>query len=455
MAIRNFFKKDPEADLDRRQSLRDPEQILAWLEELARQGTPVEVGVSESDLAPILAKVRVVVEDTRICSLAFKWKPGLEPSSGQKMRMVFPMDRQRFQADLVYVGRGNYLEYRFRFPSAIFSAERRDSVRVKMRPRDDLSILALQDLFDGVGFTGTLVDLSIGGCGFLLQRAIRIKGEERLNIHPDLLAPGTPLVLVRLPNLPHLPRVECGGYLCSMRATTAGVVVGLRFAGLGPGESAILGKFLSDRDPGITFGFPHKRRRLQGEEDVPWVEPTPAEAEAAAKAEADAGPKPEIADPDPGEDSEDLAESGAGELVGQAPRTDQDRLKQLRKRGKRILLVIADELERVALMALLQNDGYRSLFEAHSLIEALERNRKVPLDLVVMGQEIGRIGALKLLDLLRENGLPREARVVVLQTSIDHQLTLAVKGGKMHLLVPRPLDFEGTLKQPLETILGL
>ena len=135
--------------------------------------------------------------------------------------------------------------------------------------------------------------------------------------------------------------------------------------------------------------------------------------------------------------------------------TDQERLTRLRKRGKKILLVIADELERISLMAMMHQDGYRSLFEAKSLIEALEHHRRVPLDLLVLDQVVGHLGAMKLVELLREKGLPSNGPVIVVQKSVDHQLTLALKGGRVNLLVQRPVDFAGTMKAAMETMLGL
>jgi len=222
------------------------------------------------------------------------------------------------------------------------------------------------------------------------------------------------------------------------------VIVGLRFEGMGVPETMILNHFLHERDPGIPFAFPRKRRFSGLEENEgeillasgPSVEPAPP-AEAGGKeedlppiaSEVDSGPK------------EGLSESEV--------------LKRVQKRGKKILLVMADELERITFLALLQNDGYQCMFEAQSLVQALEHHRRVPLDLVVVDQAVGHVGALKVLEVLRENGLPKEVPKVVIQKSIDHQLTLANKGGKLHLLIVRPLDFFGTLKHPLETLLGL
>jgi len=164
-------------------------------------------------------------------------------------------------------------------------------------------------------------------------------------------------------------------------------------------------------------------------------------------------PEPE---PGPEENLPDQADAAAEfEATFQETLTDKDRLNRLRKRGKKLLLVMADELERISLMAMLHQDGYRSMFEAKSLIQALEHHRRLALDLLVVDQAIGHMGALSLVEVLREQGLPKSVPVVVLQKSIDFRLTLAVKAGKLNLLVERPVDFPGVLKQAMETMLGL
>jgi hypothetical protein len=205
LAIRDFFRKTQDSELANQKCLRDPQQILGWLEDLCRLGTILELESADSDLIPITAKVRMVDEDAKVFSLGLKVKPAKEFASGQRLHVVFPLGRQRFQTDLVYLGRGNYLEYRFSLPTAIYHAERREGNRAKMRPRDHFTITVLQDLFEGVGFTGTLVDLSMGGCNCLIQRAIRIQDERRLPITTELLDPGATLALVRLGNLPNIP----------------------------------------------------------------------------------------------------------------------------------------------------------------------------------------------------------------------------------------------------------
>jgi CheY-like chemotaxis protein len=318
-----------------------------------------------------------------------------------------------------------------------------------MRPRDHFTITVLQDLFEGVGFNGTLVDLSMGGCNCLIQRAIRIQDERRLPITTELLDPGATLALVRLGNLPNIPSVECGAHLCFLNQRPEGVTAGLRFEGLGTHETGILAQFLQERIPGLEIGFPN-RRRLR---DLLADDLRPAGS-------------PDLQDPPvqdevggigtPAQGEEECQVQGASsdsELLEDF--MDKDPLFRVRKRGKKVLLVMTDDLELTTFMATLHQDGYRCLFEAKSLVRALELVRRLPMDLLVLDQTVGHLGALKMVEVLRASGLPQEVPVVVMQKSFDHQLNLAVVKGQVNLLVERPVNFPGVVKQVLEGLLGL
>lgn len=439
MAIKDFFKASP--DPDRERCLRDPDQILAWLEELCRIRTVVDLSFGHAEQMPIPSKVELVGEETRSVTLSLQRAPFVEPVPGQKAQAVFPLDGRRFQAELAYQGRGGYREYRFKLPAAIRHAERRDTVRVHFRSREKLSVVVLQGLLEGLGLTGELVDLSLGGCGFLVHRAIRIQDERRMPVRADLLVPGAPLALVRLTNLPHLPMVECAGRVSHLHQWPGGVTMGLAFESLGAFESGILAKFMAERIPGFRADFPWKRRYRDLTEAERLGPQPPSEPE-----------ELELPEP-PSEAAQAFSDLEIAELRDTI--RDSNRLNQLRKRGKKVLLVMADELDRTLLLAAFHQDGYRCLFEAPSLVQALEQHRRYALDLVVVDQAVGRHGALEVVEALRAHGLPREVPSVVLLRKPDVRLTVAARAGGVDLLVAHPVDFPAVLRNPLEALLGL
>ncbi len=439
MAIRDFFKTSTEPDLER--SLHDTDQILAWLEELSRLRTVMDLKIGKSDLAPIAAKVELVGEETRNFTLSLQRTPTVEPATGQAAHLVFSLDGRRFQTEVSYQGRGGYMEYRFKLPTAIRHAERRDSDRVHFRSRERIQIVVLQGLSEGLGLGGELQDLSMGGCAFLIRRAIRIQDERRMPIRQDLLAPGTPLALVRLPDLPRLPLVECGGHVSHLRMGPLGVSMGLAFESLGAFEGGILGKFMTERLPGFRTDFPWKRRfRDLTEEERKFPQPISEPGEV------------ELPEP-PDETAAAFSDEEITELRDAI--RDDDRVNKLRKRGKKILLAMPDELDRTLLMTILHQDGYRCLFEANSLIQALEAHRRVPLDMVMVDQALGHHGALEVIDTLRAQGLPKKVPVVVIRRHPDVRLTVASRAGGVNLLLDHPVDFNSPLRTAMEGLLGL
>jgi CheY-like chemotaxis protein len=444
MAIKDFFRAKP--DPDREPTLRDRDQILAWLEELARIRTPLELKVQEKDLLPIPAKVEVVAEESSALTLSLQRIPAPEPKAGQIIHVVFPLDGQRFRTDLVYRGRGGYMQCVFALPEAIYHAERREAIRARFGTREKTQVVALEGLFEGVGLGGQMVNLSLGGCAFRLQRAMDIRGDRRLPLRHDLLIPGTQLALLRLQDLPHLPLVECGGVVAHVDQRTDGLIMGVRFEGLGSFESQVVGRVLTQRVPGFRRGFPRKRRhRDLTEEEL-------------KRPQAPEDPLPEeMQEPDELQPPSDADVALSDEELQELRETVRvpNRLNLLRKRGKRILLLMGDELDRAILMATLHVDGFRSVYEATSLEQALELNCTVAFEMVIVDQKVGEHGALDLVEALRAEGLTKGAPVVVLQRHEEVRLKVASKAGGISLILQHPVDFDGLMKPALEGLLGL
>jgi CheY-like chemotaxis protein len=424
--------------------MRDPEQILAWLEELGRIRSPLELFAHDKDLLPIPAKVELVGEETRAFTLSLQRLPQPEPKAGQAFLLNFHLDGQRFRTEVAYQGRGGYMQCVFRLPQAVLHAERRSALRTRFGTREKAQVVALQGLFEGLALGGALVNLSLGGCAMRLSRAMDIRGDKRLALSPDLLPEGTPLALLRIQDLPHSPMIECGATVSHMEQRSEGVVMGLRFEGLGSYEAQIIGKLLTQRVPGFRRSFPRKRRLKdlsEAERQAPQVPEEPIEAHEDEEVQAPTEAESALSDLE----IEELR------LAVRAP----DRTQLLKKRGKRILLLVGDELDRAILMATLHVDGYRSLYEAQSLVQALDVNRRAALDMVIVDQKVGPHGALEIVEALRAGDLAKGTPILVLQRKPEVRLAVAAKAGGISLVLEHPVDFDGRLKPALEGLLGL
>jgi len=444
VAIRNFFRGGAEPGGEER-SLRDPQQILAWLEELSRLRTSLDLafpGLEDQDLT---ATVDGVGEETATLTLGLPRLPVPEPAPGQRATFVFPLDGHRYLTEAVYQDRGGYLAFRFKLPASIKLAERRGGPRIHFGARDRCQVVALQALAEGLALTGELVDLSMGGCAFAIQRAVRVKEGRRVSPRPDLLDPDTPLALVRLPDLPRLPLIECAGRVSNLRPGPTGVVLGLAFDGLGAAAQTHLEKLLAERIPGYRPEFPWKRRYKDlAEEELGQPQPP------------DLPPEPGPEAPDPAREAREEAEAALSDAELRDLRETVragDRQTLLRKRGKKVLVVMADELDRTLFLSRLHQDGYRCLFEAASLVQALDAHRKLALDLVVVDHDVARHGALEVVETLRAQGL--RAPAAVIRRRPDVRLAVAARAGGVGLLMDHPVDFQGQALPGLAHLLGL
>ena len=436
MGLLDYFSEKPK--IEREPVLRDREQILAYFEQLMRVGAPILARVGQEDTVLYTARVDHVREEKASLVLTFQNRPAREPQPGTAVHFWFTLDGLRFQAAVRFLNRGGYMQSEFALPECIQHAERRDRQRARFTPRENAEVIAIQGLVDGVGVSGQLLNLSLGGCSFRVDKAMDIARDRRVAPRSDLLVAGTHLPILRLQNLPQTPLIEATGQVrhCGFRGD--GLVIGLSFDSMGGLEFQAIERLLSRRLPGFAPGFPHKRRLGQGEDEE---EP-----------EADALLEPAEGDPNSAAALAEL-EDVALEANREAVRSPE-KLIQLKKRSRGILVVMGDELERAALIGSLVSEGYRAIHEARGLVQALDLSRRNMIQLVILSQQVGPHGALEVVDQLRSNGRASGASFVILKDAEDVRLHIAAKSGKVALVVPRPLDFAGILHPGIAQLLG-
>jgi CheY-like chemotaxis protein len=218
-------------------------------------------------------------------------------------------------------------------------------------------------------------------------------------------------------------------------------VVGLSFEAIGGVELRVVEHLLSRKLRAVVASFPRKPRLGEEPLSEEEAELEPGLDEEAALTQEEVSPEAALCD---GE-IEDLRNTIRS----------PDRQTLLRKRSRQILIVVGDDLERAALLGNLYGDGYRCVYEARGLVQALERAKKHAVDLFILDQQVGPHTALQILERLRAAGWMTQAKVVVLKEKEDVRLALATKAGGVAMVVPRPLDFHAVLKPGLETLLEL
>jgi len=430
--------KKPTSTDGQEPELRDSETILAYFEELSRLGTPVMLWVDQESWIPIGLKVEAVREDSWSFSASLQRALPGELSTKRTLEVAFPLEGVRLLASLRFEAREGYLKASFSLPESIRFGERRERIRARFGPRERARVTVLEDFMQGCGATGRLVNLSLSGLCLRVDRVIAVHGEGQIPISPAVFTAGTRLALVRIQGLPHVPMIECSGFTSHSERSAIGTTVGIHLEGLGSLEQRLLADVLARRLPTFARNFPARRRR--NEEEL--VDPT---ALGSTELEAwDTPPEEESVEADPSEASEAPA----------AP-SKQERLFQIKKGGKRILIIMHDDLDRAILAGTLQVDGFRQVVEARNYAEALGWFRVASIDLVILDQQVGAHAGQKFLERLRGQGYCVETPVVLVVEHADVRTTIMAKAMRIAHLQKKPIDYDGEFRAVLYRLLGI
>ncbi len=422
-------------DIDKQPELRDRVLILAYLEELSTLGSQVQFQLADPLAPPILARIEKVQEDrAEFEAMLSRALPG-NLGAKDRLKLLFPLDSQRFTTEVAFLDRVGFMRARFTFPTVIHHGERRTMPRVRFTPRENASVTLLESLFEGNGAYGRLVNLSMGGALVRMDRAIAVQGQRRLTPSPDLFQPGTRLDFIRIQDLPHVSMLECRGVVCHAERSPIGITLGLRFEGMDPLDLQLLNQVIRKRAPHEATGFPikyPKSRRQAGAEGEPA--PTPP---------VEAWEDP----PDPKEETPKLQAP---------PRPDtHDRLIQIKKRGKRILVIMLDDLDRAILGATLLVDGFTRVGEVRNYLDAINWLRVNTPDVVIVDHHVGVHSGQQIVEKLRSQGFLDQSRIIMLAQAGDVRALIQAKASQMDRVIRYPIDYDGEMRPFLMELLDL
>jgi len=426
-------------EIGKEPELRDKVLILAYLEELATLGSPVQLMSQDEFVAPILARLEHVSEEKRVFQVALNRALPNSMKTKDHLTLHFPLDGHRYLAEVSFRERPGYLKAEFDFPLVVKMGERRTMARVRFGQREHASATILESLFEGYGATGRLVNISLGGVCVRIDRAISVQGQRRVPITPELFHSGAKLELIRILDLPNIPRIECHGRAMHSAHSPIGVTVGICFEEMESLDVQLLHQLVRRRLPNEVTGFPIKypksRRQL-----------VPDEVEAQ-------GPAEEIWEDLP--DTPETIEEERAPLV-ETPRPDaHDKLMQIKKRGKRILVIMLDDMDRAILLGTLQADGFSRTGEARSFIDATTWLRHNRPDLVIIDHTVGVHSAQQVIEKLRTQGFLEDTPLIMLANEGDIRTVIKAKATGVAKLVNHPINYEEALRPAIQELLSI
>ena len=251
----------PIGEPGRETPMEEPVQIRAALAELQRCEGEFPIRVEGTHTLPYTSRIQHLDLEANEIHLKLIRPLPHEMAPGAPFEMTFSAGDQRLEAPMIFLGRKSYLLYRFTIPLRMSQCDRRRQKRYPFRPREKAYVLAQDAGVPGHGLAGPLVNLSLGGLAFRVDRILRL--DDHLGIQPTIgfFERGRELPSLKIRDLPKLPLFETRGIIASAWERGGEVIVGIKFAELEATEAqqiqAVIGlRELMQRSPSLASSLP-------------------------------------------------------------------------------------------------------------------------------------------------------------------------------------------------------
>jgi PilZ domain len=363
--------------------MEDPAQIQQTMLNLIQLETEFPIKVEGTHTLPYTARIAHLDTSQGMLHLKLIRPLPHEMAPGALFEMVFSVGEQRFEAPTVFSGREAYLLYRFALPTQMVPSDRRRHKRYPFRPREKAYVVVQDGSVPGHGLSGPLVNLSLGGLAFRVDRVMRLDDHLRVTPGPGFFERGKAFPMLKIRDLPKLPVFEARGILANAYERGGETIVGIQFGEMGEDELRELQTVLELRDL--------VQRSTPG---------LPGEAPREGSPRSPAEPK------------------GPAARIPPAGSQTPDALRQLGRRSTRLLLVMAPGPEREQVCGALGAQGFLRQETLNSLDQALANLRfdqGATLPMVLLEPSPSGSTPLEDLQILqRELGERKELQVVLL-----------------------------------------
>jgi hypothetical protein len=226
--------------------MEDPDLIRHLLEDLRAAEAEFPIKVEGTHTLPYTAKIELI--ESGGMNLKLIRPLPHELLAGAPFEMLFATDEQRYRALVVFQGRQGYLLYRFAVPTQLVPSDQRRHKRYPFRPREKAYVFAQDGALPGHGLSGPLVNLSMGGLAFRVDRVLRL--DDHLLLSPGLgfFDKGKILPMIKIRDLPKLPLLEARGKVANACERGGEVIVGVEFGEMSSSEMTKLKEVLDFRE---------------------------------------------------------------------------------------------------------------------------------------------------------------------------------------------------------------
>ncbi|MDR2697442.1 MAG: hypothetical protein LBB40_03080 [Holophagales bacterium] len=231
--------------------------VMAYLEDAQMLKSPAMLIDSRKNEIP--CSITTIQEDANLLHLHLK--ANLLAEKGSKVGFILIIDNMRIlgTSKLNEIRPGNAV---IEIPESFDISERRRKQRAKINPREGTSITLLSGLFDGIGVTGLIENLSETGARVRVENAIEIKTEKKMSISSRTIKTNQIFPIVKITKIPHcVAAIECGGKVVYTEASSGSFYIGLSFEELKSEYARMIESFVSSRNTPPPTALPSRVRR--------------------------------------------------------------------------------------------------------------------------------------------------------------------------------------------------
>lgn len=418
------------------------ETVLAYLEDAQRVRTPITV--LDARKKSVTATIQGINEAEGTLTLQMGG-PLIGAEKGARIDLIFMADPLRLglSTKALEVRSGAMV---LELPESIELMERRSTPRARLNPKEGATLTALSSIFEGVGLSGLLENISEGGCRVRVEKAINIKDEKRLPLGEALVPVGHPFMLLKLNKVPKCTAVmELAGKVAYLESTTGGLVVGLSFDKPRADLATMIRNLVSSRCASVPSTLPPKARRRQevAEDNLlpehPAPRPTPVREEKSSKPSAVSV-------------VEAVAEAAVEEIPKESVVPRNNALIRLKKRSRAVVALVSTQEHADELSTFLDAQGYGRVFLAQGMAELRELLRQPNLGLLLFDCEISFLDLLEVVRSLHDefHHLPH---IVLAAEEVSRGTVIAAQRVGISQLLVKPYALDEAFNAILEDLL--
>ena len=190
-------------------SINTLDEILGYFDEIFKQRKEIEIRVRKKIF---LCGIYEINEKKKILRIQDK---DMALYNKDAVKCGFTLDNTwfSFNSTLMIIDNKPHIN----IPKEISQNERRKHKRVSFAQRENANASILESFSKGIGITGSILNISLGGICVEINRALAIENEREVTPQPNLIQSGTKLGLVRIKGITGFAELDTNGVVNEIR----------------------------------------------------------------------------------------------------------------------------------------------------------------------------------------------------------------------------------------------